>query len=232
MTVDVRRAGTRARSRTPYSETAHSFSFGPHYDPDDLGYGLLLASNDEHVGAAGGFPPHAHRELEIVTWVLRGQLRHEDDAGHVTLVSPGMVQVLSAGSGVRHSEVNASATAPLRFVQMWLRPEVGLLPPSYALAEVGVRLARGGLVPVVGGGDAAVRSGQRDAVLWAGRLGPAEQVTLPGAPLVHLYVATGGARLEGAGLLTAGDAVRLTAAGGPRLTADPACEVLVWAFAR
>lgn len=172
--------------------------------------------------------------MEIVTWVLSGALAHQDSEGHSGVITPGLAQRMSAGRGVRHSEINAVGDEPVHFVQMWVLPDEGHADPSYAELDVNDALARGGLVPVVSGRghDAAISLGQRDAVLWAARLTPGETVAVPAAPYVHLYVADGSVDLEAAAPLSAGDAARLTGAGGPAVTAGAAgAELLVWEMA-
>ncbi|HEV7864935.1 MAG TPA: pirin family protein, partial [Acidimicrobiia bacterium] len=180
---------------------------------------------------------HGHEDMEIVTWMVEGELEHRDRAGaHV--LRPGMVRRLSAGWGLRHTEMNPAGWAPARYIEMWIPPDTAQLEPTFELADVGAALAGGGLVPVASGAGhaGAVFLHQRQAVLWAGRLEPGAAVALPDAPHVHLFVALGGGVLDtgglaGAGALAEGDSVRLTAAGTPVFTAD-ACaggaEVLVW----
>ncbi len=212
-------------------ESRHSFSFGRHYDAGNTHHGLLVVSNDDVVRPGGGFASHEHRDMEIVTWVLSGELEHRDTLGNAGVIRPGLAQRMSAGTGIRHSERNAGA-GDVRFVQMWVRPDTERVEPSYQQADVTADLDRGGLHPIAGGHEAAVAIRQRDAVLWAGRLAPGETVAVPDDRHAHVYVARGGATLEGAGALAEGDAVRLTAAGSPTLTAgEGGAEVLVWATA-
>jgi quercetin 2,3-dioxygenase len=243
MTVEVRRAESRATTRADGLVSRHSFSFGPHYDPGDVGHAVLVAHNDDRVEAGAGYDTHPHRDLEIVTWVLDGGLRHEDSEGHGGVVVPGLLQRLSAGSGVRHAEHHDVASGPtVRFVQMWVLPDEPGLTPSYAQHDVGPLLAGGDLVPVASGrrgpgsgagSDAAVPVHNRDATFHVARLAGGQAVELPDAPYLHVFVARGGADLEAAGPLAEGDAVRLTGAGGVRLTAaGPGCEVLVWEMHR
>ena len=229
--IDVRKADTRFHTRIGWLDSWHSFSFGQHYDPMEQGHGLLLVSNDDRVAGNAGFGMHAHRDMEIVTWVLSGQLAHQDSTGAEGILYPGLAQRMSAGSGVRHSEMNPIAEES-HFVQMWVPPDRKGIEPSYDQRDINDELAGGGLVPVASGqGHAgALRIQQRGAVLWAGRIPAGESVAVPEAPHAHLFVATGAAELEGAGALHAGDAARLTAAGSPRLTATgPGTEVLIWA---
>jgi redox-sensitive bicupin YhaK (pirin superfamily) len=223
VTVEVRRAAARFVTRADGIETWHCFSYGAHYDPANTRHGLLVACNDSVVRPGAGFATHPHRGLEIVTWIVAGELRHADDLGNAGVVGPGVVQRLSAGSGVRHSERNARTDADLRFVQTWLLPDGAGGEPSYERIDVRDLLANGGLHRVVR---------LRDAVLWAGLLPPGERVTLPDDEHVHVYVVTGSATVDGAGEVTAGDSVRLTAAGATRLAAGAGGgQVLVWATA-
>lgn len=228
--IDVRRAADRFSTRIDWLNSRHSFSFGRHYDPVNTHFGLLLVSNDDVVAPGSGFSTHPHRDMEIVTWVLDGELAHQDSHGHSGLITPGLAQRMSAGSGMLHSEVNGAGDTPVHFVQMWVLPDTESAVPSYDQLDITAELGRGGLVPVASGRghDAAISIRQAGAVLWAARLQSGEKVPLPDAPYVHLFVAKGSVALEGAGGLVAGDAARLTAAGGPALTAQEASEVLVW----
>jgi redox-sensitive bicupin YhaK (pirin superfamily) len=169
--------------------------------------------------------------MEIVTWVLDGQLEHKDTTDHHGLIYPGLAQKMTAGAGILHSEMNPSAYEDVHFVQMWVVPDTESAPPAYAQLDLNDELGKGGLVPVASGRghDAAIPIRQRDATLWAGRLQPGETVTVPDAPFVHVFVARGAVELEGAGSLVEGDAVRVTGAGALRLTAGPdGAEPLIW----
>jgi quercetin 2,3-dioxygenase len=233
--LDVRRADTRFSTRIGWLDSKHSFSFGHHRDPSNTHFGLLLVSNDDIVHAGSGFETHPHRDMEIVTWVLDGELEHKDSEGNRGLIYPGLAQRMSAGTGIWHSEMNPRGDADVHFLQMWVVPDTERVNPGYEQLDINAELAKGGLVPVASGKghDAAIAIRQRDAVLWAGRLGADEQLALPDAPYLHLFVARGAVALEGAGRLGAGDAVRVTAAEGLRLQADPeGAEVLVWEMHR
>jgi quercetin 2,3-dioxygenase len=229
VTVEVRRAGDRFRTASEGLESRHSFSFGAHYDPANLGFGLLVAHNEDVVAAGNGYDTHPHRDLEIVTWVLSGQLRHTDSGGTSGVVYPGLAQRLSAGSGILHAE-RTDGDEPVRFVQMWVRPDEPDLNPGYAQHDVGAALATGELVPVASGikADAAIRINQRAADFFVAWLRPGTAVALPGATYTHLFVATGAAELEGIGELGTGDAARIADSGGRRVSGTG--EVLVWSF--
>jgi quercetin 2,3-dioxygenase len=229
MTIDIRRAGSRFHTRIDWLDSWHSFSFGEHFDPGNTGHGLLIVSNDDRVAPGGGFGTHGHRDMEIVTWVLDGELEHRDSTGTQGVIYPGLAQRMSAGSGIRHSEINHSQTEPVHFVQMWVVPDSAGIEPGYEQADVGERLTEGGLVPVASGRghDGAVRIHQRGAVMWVARMGAHEQVAVPDAPFVHLFVARGSVALDGH-QLAAGDAARLTDAGTPLVVAGEAAEIIVW----
>jgi redox-sensitive bicupin YhaK (pirin superfamily) len=232
-TIDIRRAGERFSTRLPWLDSSHSFSFSRHYDPANTHHGLLLVNNDDVVRAGTGFSTHPHQDMEIVTWVLAGELEHKDSAGHKGLLYPGLAQRMSAGTGIWHSEMNPRDDADVHFVQMWVLPDTERVDPGYEQLDVNDELARGGLVPIASGRghDAAIAIRQRDAVLWGGRLAAGETVDVPDAHLAHVFVARGTATFDDVAL-DAGDAVRLTAAGAPSLTAGPdGAEVLIWEMA-
>ncbi|MFT4286709.1 pirin family protein [Nocardioides sp.] len=196
--------------------TWHAFSFGPVYDPEWVGFGPMTC-HDEHLLAAGaGFPDHAHADLEIVSWVVSGALRHTDSLGHSAVLTPGQVGHLRAGSGVIHSEV---ATAPqTRFVQAWLLPEEYDVEPAYSSHTV----ASSSLSPALTIGGAA---------LFVSTLANGESVTLPTAPLVHVFVASGALlRNSLAEPLAAGDAFLMTDEPAASVTAALDTTLLVWAL--
>jgi redox-sensitive bicupin YhaK (pirin superfamily) len=230
-TVAIRRAADRPVTTTSWLESKHSFSFGDHYDPDNTHHGLLLVHNDDVVAAGTGFDSHPHRDMEIVTWVLEGELTHQDSTGNRGVIYPGLAQRMSAGSGILHSEKNDSSTEAVHFVQMWVVPDETGIAPSYQQREIDSQLLSSGLVTVasgIPGHDAAIALHNRAAALHCARLQPGDAVRLPSAPYLHAFVARGRVTCEGAGDLYAGDAVRFTGADGGRLTAVDAAEVLVW----
>ena len=231
-TVDVRRSDERFATRIGWLDSKHSFSFGHHRDPRNTHHGLLLVNNDDVVAPGRGFDTHPHRDMEIVTWVLRGSLVHQDSTGHSGVIHPGLAQRMSAGTGILHSEKNDSwrlqggpaHDEAVHFVQMWVVPDERGVVPGYEQLEVEDELLRGGLVPVASGmaahdGASAIRIKNRHAALLAARLKAGEAVELPDAPYLHLFVARGVVELEGAGALRVGGAVRFAAAGGHRAPA-------------
>lgn len=230
MTVLVRRGSDRFLTREVGRSTRHGFSFGPHYDPEHLGFGPMVC-HDDHVLRPGlGFPDHPHTDLEIVTWVVTGALAHSG-AGGETLLRPGSVQVQSAGSGIRHGEVAAEGVGPTRFVQVWLKPDHPGAEPSYQVAQVPP--GDGGPVVVVSGDDPAApaRVGVAGATMYAVDLAAGQSLTLPDAPLQHAFVVNGAlARSSLAQPLAAGDAFLVTDQPGLELTAAAPTQLLVWTF--
>jgi redox-sensitive bicupin YhaK (pirin superfamily) len=229
--IEVYRGGGRFATSAEGLVSRHSFSFGVHYDPGNVGFASLVAHNDDLVAPGHGYDTHPHSDLEIVTWVLEGSLVHEDSHGHGGVLTPGVVQRLSAGRGVLHSERNDAGHGPTRFVQMWLRPDEPGADPSFDRAAAPVSSGSPGLVTLasgIRGLDAAVGIGVAGAALHLARLDAGAAVGLPDAERLHVFTARGTVVLEGAGRLQEGDAARLAAEGGPRLTASAAAEVLVW----
>jgi redox-sensitive bicupin YhaK (pirin superfamily) len=229
---DIRRGNSRFLTENNWLTSRHSFSFGPHYDEQNTGHGQLIVSNDDVILPGTGFMTHPHRDMEIVTWVLSGELEHKDSEGNTGIIYPGLAQRMSAGKGIWHSEINPSGQKEVHLVQMWVLPDTPRIKPGYEQLDITSQLDKGGLVPIASGRghDAAITIQQKGAVLWGGRLKAGEKVTVPDAPYVHFYVAKGKGHLQGAGLLEAGDAVRLSGAGGMEFAAslDKGAEILVW----
>jgi len=209
----VVRAADRYVTSTAWGESRHCFSFGEHYDPDDVGLGLLTAFNEEVLPPGAGFDLHEHRDVEIVTWVLDGALDHEDSTGNGGVARAGVVRRTSAGRGISHSERNdASSSGPARFVQSWIRPAEPGGEPDHEQLDVSAALTSGELVVVASGRPqdlgrgGAVRIGQPGAVLRVARLERGSTVTLPAAPFVHLFVGRGKVDLDDSGATDADDA--------------------------
>ncbi|MDJ1130622.1 pirin family protein [Streptomyces iconiensis] len=194
-------------------ETRHAFSFSGFYDPDNVNFGLLVACNEELLAPGAGFALHPHRDVEIVTWVAEGELEHRDSAGHSSLVGPGDVQRLSAGSGVRHTERNAG-DVPLRFVQMWLVPGAFGTEPEY-------EIVRG----IADGTPFALP--RTEAVMHVRRLGDGERTAVPDAAFVYVHAVRGEALLDGE-TLRAGDAARITDARDLEARGRGGAELLLW----
>ena len=226
MTVEIRRSSDRFVDREPGRLTRHAFSFGQHYRPDWASFGPLVCHDDHLLGSGRGFDDHPHSGLEIVTTVLRGELEHRDSTGTAHTLRAGEVAVLSAGSGVRHAEL-AAPSGSARFVQVWLTPDTAEAAPHYASTEVpGGR----GLVPVLGPG-APLGVDVAGASYAVARLADGETLTLPAAPRLHAYLASGALlRSSLAEPLHDGDAFLMTDEPAHEVTAAVATQLLVWSF--
>lgn len=223
---EVQRSADRFLTEGDGMSTRHSFSYGSHYDPDNIGFGFLMAVNEETIAPGRGYDLHQHADVEIVTWVLEGELAHEDTAGNGGIVTPGFAQRLSAGSGVQHSERNASTTQPLRFLQMMLRSDNGGTP-AYEQRPIAPGTGRLlSTVPIL----------NRKARLLFTRCGNGEMIHIPKSDFAYLHVLRGNVSAAEY-LLHAGDALRLTDAGAYDVCttaesgAEPA-EVLIWQMQR
>jgi hypothetical protein len=228
--IEVRRAGQRFQTRTDWLNSFHSFSFGPHFDPNNVGFGTLRVLNDDVIAPGRGFGSHPHRDMEIVTWVLKGAVAHKDSSGGEGVLRPGEVQTMSAGTGVVHSEANASSDEPVHLLQMWVEPARAGLRPSYAQKAFPAAARRGVLLPVVSNGsiDRTLPIHQ-DATMLVGTFAAGE--TVVHRPTVgehtHLYVVSGRVRV-GDETLTTGDAARMTGRGELTIQAEEPAELVVW----
>jgi len=233
--IDIRRAHERFHTEIHWLDSWHSFSFADHYDPKNTHHGLLRVLNDDLIAPGGGFGTHPHRDMEIVTWVLDGALEHRDSEGNVGVITRDMAQRMSAGTGIRHSEANASATEPVHLLQMWVVPDAVGNPPGYEQRDVSADIESNTLFPLASGAenvDSAIHINQQDATLWIARLSAGGSVAVPEDPFVHLFVARGSAHLDEVGELGPGDAVRCTDAGAQTISAPTeACELVIWAMA-
>jgi redox-sensitive bicupin YhaK (pirin superfamily) len=229
--IRFRDRNARGRSHTGWLDSRHSFSFADYHDPQNMGLRNLRVLNDDTVAPGAGFPTHGHADMDILTWVLRGGLEHKDSTGAGGVIGPGDLQRMSAGPGVRHSEFNASADDPVRFLQIWMIPDGRIAAPIYQQvsidpAELKDRLA------LVAGRDSAPVGLESDSRLYIGRLSEGAEVSLPLAPgrAAWVQAATGIVRLQG-GELREGDGLAMTDEPEVRLTADTDAEVLVFDLA-
>src|SRR5258706_8142245 len=170
--IDIKRKDEQFHTQAGWLDSRHSFSFGQHYDPSNTHHGLLLVSNDDVIKAGTGFDTHPHRDMEIVTWVLDGEIEHKDSQGNKGLIYPGLAQRMSAGTGILHSEMNNSGKKDVHLIQMWIIPDTESIKPSYEQLDINPELNKGGLVPIASGQghQAAIQIRQKGAVLWGGRL--------------------------------------------------------------
>jgi hypothetical protein len=231
MALTLRRAEERGRANFGWLDSRHSFSFGHYFDPKHQGFGPLRVINDDRVAPGGGFPTHPHSDMEIISYVLEGALEHRDSIGTGSVIRPGDLQRMSAGSGIRHSEFNASKTDPVHFLQIWIIPERKGLAPGYEQKTFSDEDKRGKL-RLIGSRDG--RDGSvtihRDVDLYATLLATGETVTheIKSGRAVWVQVASGEVTLNGEPLRP-GDGVAIEEAG--RLTlvgASEKAEVLVF----
>jgi redox-sensitive bicupin YhaK (pirin superfamily) len=230
--ITLRPAGERGVTALGWLDSRHTFSFGDYFDPRHVQYRSLRVLNDDRVAADGGFPRHPHRDMEIITWVLSGALEHRDSLGNGSVIGPGDLQCMSAGTGIVHSEYNPSPTEPVHFLQVWLTPARRGLTPGYEqrhFAE-GERRGRLRLVASPDGRDGSVTIHQQ-ADVYAALLGAGDAVThRPAAGRgAWLHVARGAASLNGKALRE-GDAAAVEGEG-LTVAADGAAEVLLFDLA-
>ena len=228
--IRIRPANERGLADFGWLKSRHSFSFGQYHDPRHMGFGALRVINDDRVAPGAGFGMHPHRDMEIVTVVLEGALEHKDSLGSGSIIRPGDVQRMSAGTGIRHSEFNPSADEPVHFLQIWIEPAVQGVAPDYAQAHFS-NAERQGRLRLVASGDG--RDGsltlQQDAALYIGRLAAGETAVHTPAlgRRVWLQVASGGVRLNGTAL-AAGDGAAIEDEAAVELTGVGDSEVLLF----
>ncbi len=230
MTLTIRKSEERGQANLGWLDSRHSFSFGHYYDPKHMGHGPLRVINDDRVAPGGGFPPHPHSDMEIISYVLEGGLEHRDSLGTGSVIRPGDVQRMSAGTGVRHSEFNASKSQPVHFLQIWIIPERDGLAPSYEQKTFPDTEKRGRL-RLVGsrdGRDGSVTIHQ-DVDLYATLLAAGEAVSHAIAPARGgwVQVARGSVTLNGE-TLKEGDGAAITTPGTLRLEGGADAEVLLF----
>ena len=175
---EIRRSGERGHADHGWLQSRHSFSFADYQDPEHVHFGPLRVINEDRVAPGAGFGTHGHRDMEIVSYVLEGALAHQDSTGSSSVIRPGDVQRMSAGSGVRHSEFNASKTEPVHFLQIWIIPDTVGIAPSYEEKHFSVQDRRGRLCLVASPdqADGSVLLHQ-DARVYAGNFDAAEHTT-------------------------------------------------------
>ena len=227
---EIRRSEDRGRANHGWLDSRHSFSFADYFDPQHVQFGVLRVINEDRVAPGGGFGAHPHRDMEIISYVLDGSLRHQDSMGTGSVIVPGDVQRMSAGTGVFHSEMNASAEKPVHFLQIWIFPDRRGVAPGYEQKHFGPEEKRGRLRLIVSGDGAqqSVRIHQ-DARIHAGLFDGDESATLSLAPgrRAYVHLVRGTLAVNGTPL-SAGDALKLTDAGEVKLTAGKDAEVLVF----
>ena len=218
--IQVIRSAERHHFENDWISTHWHFSFDQYYDPNNVSFGPLRVFNDDVIRPGGGFPMHGHREMEIVTYVIEGALEHRDDLGNVGVITPGEIQRMSAGTGVRHSEYNASNEKPLHLLQLWIFPAIRNLTPSWEQKRFPLEARTGRLLPVALPAarlehgsqppEGAVRIHQ-DATIYTSLLRPGEQVkhTLATGRRAYLFVMDGELHVNSEALCP-GDQARVT----------------------
>ncbi len=227
---EIRRAGERGYADHGWLKSFHSFSFADYYDPEHVEFGVLRVINEDRVTPGQGFGTHSHRDMEIISYVLEGELAHKDSTGTSSTIRPGDVQRMSAGRGVQHSEFNPSASEGLHFLQIWIQPNVRGVAPSYEEKRFSADEKRGRL-RLIASPDRAEGSVliQQDARVYAGLFDGDESAELVIGPgrRAYVHVARGAITANGVAL-QAGDALKLTDTGKLTLGQGRDAEVLVF----
>ena len=237
--IRFRDRDSRGQTRTGWLDSQHSFSFGDYYDPAQLGFRSLRVINEDRVIPGAGFPRHGHRDMDIISYVLEGSLQHKDSIGNGTVIKPGEIQRMSAGTGIEHSEFNPSPNEPVHFLQIWIIPEKRGLAPSYEQKPVPLAERRGKLRLVAApsdfkertDGDGAVTL-HEDARLYVANLAAGERVTHDIAPGrgVWVQVARGIIGLNGTELRTS-DGAAMEDETRAEIEAETDAEVLLFDLA-
>jgi quercetin 2,3-dioxygenase len=226
----LRRSAERGHAQHGWLESRHTFSFADYHDPAHMGFGPLRVINEDRVQPGKGFGTHGHRDMEIISYVLDGQLEHKDNMGTGSIIVPGDVQRMSAGRGVLHSEYNPSRSAPVHFLQIWIQPDVTGIAPSYEQKAIAADLKRGrfALIASPDGRDGSVTIHQ-DARIYAGLFDGAEAASHDVAPgrRAYVHVARGSVSVNG-NRLEAGDAAAITGEAAVRVEAGADAEVLLF----
>lgn len=228
--TSVRLSNDRGQADHGWLQSFHSFSFGDYFDEQHMAFGPLRVINEDRVQPGAGFGTHGHRDMEIISYVLSGQLAHKDSIGNGSVIRPGDVQRMSAGAGIRHSEFNASNSEPVHFLQIWIQPAVHGIAPSYEEQHFAEADKRGRL-RLIASPDRAENSVliHQDAKVYAGLFDGTEQATLSVAPgrSIYVHVARGSVAANGVALKT-GDALKLAATPALTLQNGSDAEVLVF----
>jgi redox-sensitive bicupin YhaK (pirin superfamily) len=231
--ITIRAAAERGRTDWGWLDSRHTFSFGEYYDPRHMGFRSLRVINDDRVKPGAGFGKHGHRDMEILSYVLEGGLEHEDSTGGGGVIRPGEIQFMRAGTGVTHSEYNASKADLVHFLQVWIVPDTRGLAPRYDQRTFDVEAARTGFVPLASkdGRDGSIQV-QQDVALWMARLGEGDERVHALAPgrQAWVHVARGAVALDGHAL-DEGDGAAVSEEAGVRLVGRGDAEVLLFDLA-
>ena len=209
--ITIRKGVDRGHANHGWLDAKHTFSFGNYYHPDHMGFRSLRVMNEDCINPGAGFPPHPHQDMEIITYVLEGALTHKDSTGGSGSITPGIVQYMSAGTGVTHSEFNASVENPLHLYQIWLEPDKKGYTPGYAEREIGdARKGALALIASSDGRDGSIRINQ-DADLYASIVKEGDDLTHSFAKGRYgwLQIAKGGVELPEGSIMQAGDGAKI-----------------------
>ena len=231
--IQVRRAAERGRTDWGWLDSRHTFSFGEYYDPSHMGFRTLRVINDDRVKAGAGFGTHGHQDMEILSYVLAGALRHKDSSGGGGVIRPGEIQFMRAGTGVTHSEYNDSASEPVHFLQIWIVPDARGLKPAYGQVAFDRELARRAFVLLASkdGRDGSIQVHQ-DVELRVTLLGAGQRRELALSPGRHawIHIASGSASVNGAALQD-GDGAAISGEEKLSFLGERDAEVLVFELA-
>lgn len=228
--MEIRKAEDRGRGRTNWLDSRHSFSFANYFDPEQIGFSDLLVINDDRVTPQLGFGTHPHQDMEIFSYVLDGQLEHKDSMGVSSVNGPGDIQMMSAGTGIYHSEYNHSTTEPLRFLQIWIVPEKKGVKPRYHQKHFPLEEKRGKFRLVISpGNEEGTLPVYQDIRVYAGLIDADEQAEIKLAPDRYAYVqvARGKVRVNGK-MLKEGDGARVRNESNLKFDKGEGAEVLVF----
>ena len=232
--ITLRKSADRGHAEHGWLHSQHTFSFADYHDPQQMGWGPLRVINEDRVEPAEGFGTHGHRDMEIISYVIAGALEHKDSMGNGTVIRPGDVQRMSAGTGVRHSEFNHSPTAQVHFLQIWIEPATLGIAPGYEQKFFAPDEKRGRLRLIASqdGRDGSVTI-HRDADVYASLLEPGERVMHSPAAgrKAYLQVVRGALRLNGM-QLEAGDGAKIEAESELLIAAETDTELLLFDMAR
>lgn len=228
--ITLRHADTRGHAEHGWLDSYHTFSFGSWHDAQHMGIGPLRVINDDRVVGGAGFPPHSHTDMEIITYVLDGGLRHKDSTGGTSVLKPGEMQLMTAGRGIAHSEMNASPVAPVHFLQIWVVPDTRGAAPGYQQRQLDIDALRKGFTLVAAPEAEAVPfrllQDARLAIAWP-LAGQRIETPLTAGRQHYLHVARGAVRL-GEQALISGDAALITGEAVLALTASADSELLLF----
>ena len=228
--IEIRKSQDRGQADHGWLKSQHSFSFAGYFDPQHVEFGVLRVINEDRVAPGGGFGTHPHKDMEIISYVLSGELGHRDSIGNGSVIRPGDVQRMSAGTGVFHSEMNPSGTTPVHFLQIWIRPNQIGIAPGYEQKrfEEADKRGRLRLIASSDGAEGSVLIHQ-DARLYAGRFDGNEQATLDidAGRRVYVHLVSGDLAVNGT-VLSGGDALKLDEVDSLSLAQGRDAEVLVF----